>query len=528
MGQEADIWGMKPLIHAPLFKVALCLLLGILLADLLGSWAACIAPPALLGFLAMLRKDRRSLSQGYEIRLSLLIFLAAIGVGAARHWTATLPDRTPGLEVVNCERVFLAGTLRGNVKTYPDGGRRARLDVWAARRDSTWQAIGGQILLSIPATIDTLIAPFDTVFVEADVRDLHSPHASYLKYMHRQGVYHRAYVQRLGLKGREAGIRAYCYDWQQRLSDRLAAQLTDSSIVGIAQAMFLGDKDALDTETRDNFAAAGVSHVLAISGLHVGIIFLFLNILLMPLQLLPQGRRIKHVVILAMLLVYMMITGASPAVVRAVLMFVTILIFRITYSRYHMLNLLAISGMLQMLHDPLVVFDIGFQLSYAAVIGIVTLLPRFEAAVESPWPVVNKFYGWIGVTLVATLATLPLVLMHFGRFPTYFLAANILVSLISFVVVLTGFLTVILGWIPGVGTVLGALCTFELQVLRLIADETSKLPHAVLDSSNWAGPGLLMVGLQLAVATLLLLLPKLKLPRRRAAAPAPAPAWTPS
>ena len=512
---------MKELIHAPLLKLVACFVLGILLAHYGLGWLAWVALPAALWHLRTLRTTGRQLSRRQEYGLALGLYLMALGLGALRQVTVPAGPGADGLAAYNCQPVALAGVVSAPVKETAYG-HKTWLDAFAADSGAGWAVAPGRVLLYLPAGPDSLPAEGDSLFVTLDLRDVYSRYPGYLAYLHQHDIYYSGQVQAYQRGGRAFRLVYVARDWQQRLARQLDGLMGQPEAAAVARAMFLGDKNALDPEIRAGFAAAGLSHILAISGLHVGIIFLCLGFLTRPLRALPMGHRLQQGVLLLALLVYMAVTGASPAVVRAVLMFGTIILFRITNYRYHMLNLVAISAWLQLLHTPSIIFDIGFQLSYAAVLGIVGLLPRFEALVATPFSWLNKAYGAIGVTLVATLATLPLVLYHFGQFPTYFLLANVLVSAFAFVLVLTGFLTVCLSWVPGLNALLGQLCTFELEVLLYIVREVTTLPSPVIQLGTWPGQGLLMVGLQLALAALFMLLPRLRLPRRSLR---PAAAW---
>ncbi|MEZ4827386.1 MAG: ComEC/Rec2 family competence protein [Bacteroidia bacterium] len=275
--------------------------------------------------------------------------------------------------------------------------------------------------------------------------------------------------------------------------------VVDSVHATIAQAMFLGDKNGMGREVKNAYSIAGTSHILAISGLHVGIVFLVLSRVLSFLHLIPQGLRIKNIVILGLLLGYMLLTGASPAVVRSVLMFGIVLIMKVLYLRYNLLNVVGTAALLQLFFEPEIAFDVGFQLSYLAVIGIITGFPVWEriVGVENFW--LKLVSSWIGVTICATLGTLPLVIMHFGRFPTYFLLSNILVSTLAFLLVLVGFFTVIFCYVPLLGEWLGYFCSVLIGYLQAIVLLVGDLPFPVIEKGiGMQGIGIILIQLGLA------------------------------
>lgn len=502
---------MKTLIHAPLFKFAFCFVIGILCADVGGASLALIGIPAFILFVWMVygKSRKKRFSIGRELLLAVLVYLAGFGLGAARYTLSAPAQWEERLLDVNCERVYLAGHLISPIKTN-EWGRKAWMQVHAVRSDSIWHRRHARVQVYLRPNMDMPLANHDSLIVLADVVNIQSPYPGYLDYLHRNGIYYAAYTKAITVGGPRKGLNYYSERWQGQLSEQLGKLISDKKIAGIAQAMFLGEKSGLNTEIRENFATAGLSHILAISGLHIGIIFMVLNWLCKPLHLLKHGMRIKHLLVLCLLIVYMLLTGSGPAVVRAVLMCGAVLIFRISYQRYHLLNLVAIAAVGQLFYDPQMLFQPGFQLSYAAVVGIVAGLPVFEKWVfcESKW--FNKLCSGLGVTLIATLATSPFVWIYFGQFSTYFLLSNLIASLISFAVVFSGFLTVLFCWMPGLNEVLAYFSENLLQLLYHLSDWIADLPHAVILSENPSHVAIGFVLIQIALAIGIMLLPKLK------------------
>jgi competence protein ComEC len=393
--------------------------------------------------------------------------------------------------------------------------------VFAVSRGDSAQRVQGRVQLYLKPGVGGHFSMYDTLQVKARLSDLNSRYPSYLAYLRRNGVSHAAYGQALLVAGEAQGPLAMAARVQKRLSKQLEQLMKDSTRLAIAQAMFLGDTDGLRPEDQAAFSQTGTSHVLSISGMHVGIIFLFLNFLLSPLSLLPGGKRLKYAMVLVVLIAYALIAGGAPPVVRSTLMFGTVLIFKILWQRYHLLNVLAAAALAQMLFEPGVIFNVGFQLSYVAVWGIVGLMPKFQAWFSAGHRLLDTVYEWIGVSLAATLATLPLTLAHFGQFPVHFILSNLLVSAIGFVLVLSGFLMVMFCYVPGLNAWLASVCEFLIEVLQAIAESVSALPHPLI-RSMWDWEALLLLALELGFTLLLLLLPRGLRHLRGAGAPAPA------
>ncbi|MEZ4774257.1 MAG: ComEC/Rec2 family competence protein [Bacteroidia bacterium] len=497
---------MKALTQAPVFKFVLLYLAGIVLARYFFSWSI-VAGISGLGLLAAIRLYY---GKNYSFRREYLaaagIYLVVLGLGSlnyyARTWTADLPV----INDVNCGKGELyARVIRPVKKNFR--GRSTWAELIAYRKECEWISASGRFLLYIDVRDTSSLGRFDEVLIRGNVTDAYTANEGYLQYLHNQGIFHTVYADAIQVSGKKKGWDVSLETMRQEMCEQLKQVIPDSTAGAIAQAMFLGEKGEMSKEVKDAFSVAGVSHILAISGLHVGIVFLVLNHIFSLLHLVPFGLKIKNAIILIFLLGYMLMTGASPAVVRAVLMFGIVLIFRIFYLRYSMLNIVGTAGLIQLLADPVIAFDAGFQLSYSAVVGIIVLFPIFEAQFSAHHFLLKTLYAWIGVTFCATIATLPLIILHFGKFPTYFLLSNILVASLAFVLVLVGFFTVVLCSVPVLGEWLGFFCQRLIGYLYTIVTLIGALPSPVID--EWQDyQGFLIMAGELGIAGLILVIGK--------------------
>ena len=287
----------------------------------------------------------------------------------------------------------------------------------------------------------------------------------------------------------------------------MAELLKDDRLLPLAKAMFLGNKGELSKEVRASFSHAGLSHILAISGLHVGIVFICFNLLLFPLNLLMHGRKIRMSLLLLFLLFYMILTGASPAVVRAVCMLGSVIVLRLFNLRYSAINIMAFSAWLQWVYDPAILFQPGFQLSYTAVFGLLLFYPLSQTLMKGPFLLLNTLNGWMVISLLASLFTAPLILYYFGEFPVYFLLANVLASALSFFLVLGGCLWMLFVNVPFLSECLASLCENMLGLLEIIAVEIARLPFARIELGNVQLEAVIILLIQLLLALGLFFLP---------------------
>ena len=261
---------------------------------------------------------------------------------------------------------------------------------------------------------------------------------------------------------------------KRRLLEALQNTLPPASL-SLARGMLLGEKKGLPEETLAAFSAAGVMHLLAVSGLHVGFVYLFLRGLF---SFIPHYRLlypIKTLVFVACLWIFAIITGCSESVVRAVLMFSVVQLGSLLQRRTLPYNALGIAAMGLVLANPDSVFSISFQLSFVAVLGIVYLHPKLRARTGSFFRLLPRGDGKIArgmqdlllVSLSAQISVLPLTLHYFHVFPTYFLLANLcLVPLLS---LLIPCLLVLCGaYLAGMGGIVAILGTMVAHLTMFI------------------------------------------------------------
>lgn len=259
----------------------------------------------------------------------------------------------------------------------------------------------------------------------------------------------------------------------------------------IALALLLGQKESLGKEVKQAYSATGTQHILAVSGLHVGIIY---SILLLPLTFFKQKGQLLQksylILVLGLIWIYALMTGFSPSVVRAVVMFSLVTLGQMRKRKPSIWNILAFSALLLLVLDPAIQTDLGFQLSYLAVAGIVGLQPILLRMWAPSNRVLDYFWQMATVTLAAQLITSPLTLHYFHTFPTYFLVANLLIVPLSYIILCAGVPFLLLAWIPMVGITLGAIVDFLLFVQNEITYTLQEFPAAL-----WQGIHLSLAGM---------------------------------
>jgi ComEC/Rec2-related protein len=492
---------MKTLDRAPVFFLILFFVPGILAGKATNGWASWGILVPMLGFILLHYREKKQLSFTLERIRSMMIGLVFFAFGAGLIGVNTWNKESPNLEAWNCRESIFAGVITDKVKQNQFGQRTAVkiCAVWN-KESCTWEKAHGNVQFFLKPDNYQEITLRDSLIFRAWLTTAYSRSQGYLSYLHKKEIFHSAYVKELEIMGRQKRLMDHPAHWQKMLSGKMLELFSDTLAASVAQAMLLGNKSELDKGLKKQFAVAGLSHILAISGLHVGIIFVVLNFLLSPLHFVNHGYRLKSLIILIALVVYMLITGASPAVVRAVIMLGIVLIFRLFYRRFHILNVIAIAAFTQLTFEPEMIFQVGFQLSYAAVLGIVLILPALEKFNTDPGAWVKPLLGWVEVTLAASVATFPLVWYYFGQFPTYFVISNILTSFLVAALVFFGFLTVIFAYVPWINICLAQVTEWLIEILLMIIEGLNQLPFALIESEEIKALPLLMVGFQILFA----------------------------
>lgn len=297
------------------------------------------------------------------------------------------------------------------------------------------------------------------------------------QYWATQQIFHQQYLRadQWELLGHHSagGIARFTYHLRERSKELLTTAIKDGEARGIALALVLGVKDQLDERVREAYGRAGAMHVLAVSGLHIGIVYGVIAFLLMPLRRIRWGRSLHALLCILVLWLFALVAGGSVSVMRAATMFTCVIVADATQRRANIFNTLALSAFLLLLINPYYLLSVGFQLSYLAVLGIVYLQPRIYRLFTSRYWLVDKLWALTAVSVAAQIATLPISLYYFHQFPTYFWLANIVVIPAAFIILSVGLLTV------GGGAIATPLLTFFGSVLEQVIVGVNALVYAI-------------------------------------------------
>ncbi len=434
--------------HCPLLIPALCLAIGIALGDHIPHGVPML--PVLLTAIAVtLLAGRWPLVQSLGVSLCFTL----LGMTIASKDDERLADGIWTEAVVASPPTEKPKTMMTDL-LLPSTGERRRCFIWKDER-SQGLDVGDNLLVCIR----------DSQFISRDCWHLGG-----------DGFSHLSNIQRLRLRALQ---------WRSTLVQRIISPDDDSDAQAVLVAMVLGDKSELSKELRATYSATGASHILALSGLHLGIIYLLLTQLTL-------GRRrlwLTQVPVVLGIWAFALITGLSTSVVRAAMMISLYAVFSLGGRRQSPLGVLSFTAIIMLLFNSDSLYDIGFQLSFMAMLGILIFVPLFERMVSIRWLMEHRVVKWLmammTMSVAAQLTTAPLVAYHFGRFSTYFLLTNLLAIPIATLILYVAVATLI---VPAIAGVLGWLA----GVLNAVLGWVSGLPLASIEGLH---PSLLQVAM---------------------------------
>ncbi|MGX1931192.1 ComEC/Rec2 family competence protein [Flagellimonas sp. 2504JD4-2] len=321
------------------------------------------------------------------------------------------------------------------------------------------QASTGKVLINLPNdSISKKLKVDDEFFVFSNAKTINpplNPHQfDYKDFLQKQGIYHQIWAkpeQLLLKKDPDITLLGVASNFRENIISKLKSANFGKEELGVIQALLLGQRDDISESTYNNYKDAGAIHILAVSGLHVGILLLMFQFLLSPLERLPKGKTLKLVIVVLLLWAYAFIAGLSPSIVRAVTMFTFVAYAMYLNRPTNSFNIVALSMFFILLVKPLFLFQVGFQMSYAAVLAIVWIYPKLQQFWFPNNILVRKIWQLLSVSGAAQLGVLPISLYYFHQFPALFFVSNLLIIPFLGIILGLGILVIVLslvGWLP--------------------------------------------------------------------------------
>ena len=305
----------------------------------------------------------------------------------------------------------------------------------------------------------------------------------YKKYLERKNIYRQLYLSVNNWENASTiskptlTIRAE--QFREKLLEIYRNQNLGKNELEILSALTLGYKRDLDRETKRVFSASGAMHILAVSGLHVGIIFWVITLLFGFLRKQKSGRLLFMIISIILLWSYAFITGLSPSVMRASTMFTIFVIGENINRKPNSYNSLAASALFLLLFNPNNLFEVGFQLSYSAVFGILFLQPKLSKLITVNNKLLKFFWTLLTISIAAQIATFPITTFYFNQFPTYFWITNLFIIPAVMILIPLGILLLIVAKIPILSTAISAILQFIIKWCYIILSQIEQFPFSV-------------------------------------------------
>ncbi|NOY49691.1 MAG: ComEC/Rec2 family competence protein [Chlorobi bacterium] len=267
-----------------------------------------------------------------------------------------------------------------------------------------------------------------------------------------------------------------------KLLEKLREYLFFKDTYPVAAAILVGYDSMMDDETQDDYIKAGAMHILCVSGLHVGVIFLLMTQILNFLLRWKYGRLIRIVLLLLSIWAYALLTGMSPSVERSAIMFSFFIVGQGLRRPKDSYNTLAASAFVMLAINPNLLFSVGFQLSYSAVLGIIALYKPLYKLLYFRNIFLNYLWSILSVSIAAQLATFPIASHYFHYFANYFWLINLIVIPASFAIIVSGFVFFIFSGIPFLAGALGALTSFFVLAINYVVSFVEYFPYYGLEN----------------------------------------------
>lgn len=464
------------LLNFALIKITICLIVGILFAHYFKvsfTYTLYFTLILIFGLFVLLIIEKKRLMKSVTFQFLTLFTFAGIGILSyhvhdqrtfQQHYTQHVDPTKDTIETISFKirEVLKPGAYHDkyivdilNINEHP---------------------FTGKTLLNVQR--DSLLQPFkvDAVFVTTSpLTDLNPPinpnQFDYKKYLEKQYIYHQIFTdqnQLLSIPSDKNTIFGYAAQLRTHINSRLKLYNFKPDELALINALLLGQRQDISPEILDSYSKAGAIHILAVSGLHVGIVLLLLNSLFRPLEYHRHGKTIKTVLILIILWGFAIVAGLSASVTRAVMMFSVVAIGMNLKRPSNIFNTLAISMFFLLLFKPLFLFDVGFQMSYLAVIAIVSFQPFLERLWEPRFKPIRKLWQIFTVTLAAQFGVVPISLFYFHQFPGLFFLSNLVIIPVLGIILGMGILVILLAsinllpyWIADVyGGIISAMNSF--------------------------------------------------------------------
>lgn len=474
----------------PFVGFVLSYIAGIMLSPLLAKYVQ-ISPVVLIGFtslLFMLMLGFYKRQAHAMVSVLFALFLLACGLARMGMVDVKMQEELSFLKTTDYRQYVCMVTSLAEKRTKTV---RYEVQVMGICQNQKWTPFHTKALIQMAKDSPLVPESGDYLIVSGKLAQplpaLNPEEFDYQQYLQRKGIFWTAYLNEpyfQVIKSDHYKVwqwPIFASEWADQQFRRI---LQDDDTYGLVKAMLLGRRDDLRTAQIDDYITSGTVHILSVSGMHVMLIFIVLKWMLGWVKKLPQGKYLFLLAICLFLVFYALITGLQPSVQRATCMCLVMVLAETFHKKPDTVNILAVSAFLILLFDPMAFYDVGFQLSYLAMLGIFLFYKPLEALLQTDRWIYQSVWQMTVMSFAAQLATFPLSIYYFHQFPLYFwlinplviAATNILLpaamALLGATLLPFSFLQQGIGWLVG----------WSAYLANASVSIPSKLPHYLLES----------------------------------------------
>lgn len=477
--------------QAPLLRVLLPLIAGIIIGIYFPfyHWLTIAVPFVIFAIIcAVIFIKKLDSSYQFQPFYGLIFYLFFIASG----YSITV-NKTAQFHEQHFTKSNINGLAYGEIAEpliFKGTSAKALIKILAIKNKNEWNNTTGKALIYFQK--DSAVANLktgDRIIFEPDFREIKGPQNpsefNYKQYLAFHLIYRQSYLkngkwQKVN-NGNDYNLKRIAESWRNKLLSIIEQNNITGNEAAVLSALIVGYKDKLDASIVRAYSSSGAMHVLAVSGLHVGIIYVIISSLLFFFDKIKHGIILKTIIILLFLWAFAFITGLSPSVLRASTMFSFVAVGKAFNRNTNIYNTLAASAILLLLINPYMITEVGFQLSYFAVIGIVAFQKGFYDLFEIKNKWLDKIWQLTTVSIAAQISTFPLGLLYFHQFPNYFLLSNLVVIPLATLIIHSGILMFIVSPIPLLSKYAAWATDKLLFALNYGVQYFEKLPFAITE-----------------------------------------------
>jgi len=363
----------------------------------------------------------------------------------------------------------------------------------------------GKILINVKRdSSSNRIMVDDRFTVKSNFNEIKKPLNPYMfnykKYLQNKQIHHQIYLnkeQLFKLNNDTYSFKGIAANVRYEINESLKASGFKNEELALINAMLLGQRNFMTKDLLESYSGAGAIHILAVSGLHIGIMLILLNFIFKPLHYLKNGKLLAAFLIILLLWIYALIAGFSASIVRAVTMFTALTIGMYLIKRSNVYNTLVVSMFFLLIFNPFYLFDVGFQLSYLAVFSIVWIQPKlYKSWKPSIW-FLRKGWQLFTVSIAAQVGILPLSLYYFHQFPGLFFLSNLVLIPAVGAVLAVGILVIALSYFEVLPELLKELYENTLYFMNAFVKWVSSHEAFIIENITFSSA--LMLSFYLAI-----------------------------